>query len=77
MEKGQEVITLKITKTAFEELYNMGLIDLDEKEFKISRIEPHEVEYQDDAQWRELRKQSNDAFKKLKEHEFKLRHERK
>jgi glycine cleavage system H lipoate-binding protein len=48
MEKGEEVITLTITTKAFEELYNMGLIDLDEKEYKIKRIEPHEVEYQDD-----------------------------
>lgn len=77
MEKGQEVITLKITKAAFEELYNMGLIDLDEKDYKISRIEPHEVEYSEDEQWKELKKASNEAFKKLKEHEFKLRHERK
>lgn len=77
MEQGEEVITLKITMAAFEELYNMGLIDLDEKEYKISRIEPHEVEYDYDEQWRELKKASNEAYKKLKEHEFKLRHERK
>jgi hypothetical protein len=74
MEKGKEVITLKITKDAFEELYNMGLIDLDEKEYKISRVEPHEVEYEKDEQWRELKKASNEAFKKLKEYEFNLRH---
>jgi hypothetical protein len=75
MEKGQEVITLKITKEAFEELYNMGLIDLDEKEYKISRVEPHDVEYEDDPVWKELKKESNNAYKKLKEHEFKLRHD--
>jgi hypothetical protein len=73
MEKGQEVVTLKITLSAFEKLYNMGLIDLDEKEFKISRIEPHEVEYQEDARWVELKEISNKAFKQLKQHEFELR----
>lgn len=77
MEKGEEVITLKITMTAFEVIYNMGLIDLSSKDFKISRIEPHEVDYPDDPVWKELKRASNEAFKKLKEHEFKLRHERK
>lgn len=74
MEKGEEVITLTITTRAFEELYNMGLIDLDEKEYKIKRIEPHEVEYQEDETWRELKKESNAAYKKLKEREHYLRH---
>lgn len=77
MEKGEEVITLKITLRAFEEIYNMGLIDLSSKDFKISRIEPHEVEYDYDELWRKYKKESNEAYKKLKEHEFKLRHERK
>jgi hypothetical protein len=73
MEKGEEVVTLKITLSAFEKLYNMGLIDLDEKEIKISRIEPHEVEYHQDQRWVELKQISNKAFKELKQHEFELR----
>ncbi len=73
MEKGEEVITLQITLRSFEQLYNMGLIDLDEKEFKIKRVEPHNVEYPQDERWVKLKKESNDAYKKLKEHEFNIR----
>ena len=73
MEKGEEVVTLKITMAAFQRLYNMGLIDLDEKEFKISRIEPHEVEYKENPRWIELKEISNKAFKELKQYEFELR----
>jgi hypothetical protein len=73
MEKGEEVVTLKITLSAFEKLYNMGLIDLDEKEIKISRIEPHEVEYREDVRWVEFKEKSNKAFKELKQYEFELR----
>jgi len=75
MEKGQEVITLTITTKAFEELYNMGLIDLDEKEYKIKRIEPHEVEYPEDPVWVELKKASREAYKELKNYEYNKRHE--
>jgi hypothetical protein len=74
VEKGEEVVTLKITRNAFDRLYNMGLIDLDEKDFKISRIEPHEVEYREDKRWVELKEVSNKAFKELKQYEFELRH---
>lgn len=70
MEKGEEVITLTITMTAFEKLYNMGLIDLDEKEYKIKRVEPHEVEYLDDPKWSQLKKASYEAFKELKNYEY-------
>jgi hypothetical protein len=75
MEKGEEVITLTITTRAFEELYNMGLIDLDEKEFKIKRVEPHEVEYPNDPVWVNLKKASNEAYKELKTYEYNKRHE--
>lgn len=75
MEKGEEVITLTITTRAFEELYNMGLVDLDEKDFKIKRIEPHEVEYPEDPTWVELKKASNAAYKELKTYEYNKRHE--
>lgn len=73
MEKGQEVITLEITRESFEELYNMGLIDLDEKEFKIKRVELHNVEYPEDETWVRLKDESRKIYKKLKEHEFYLR----
>jgi hypothetical protein len=75
MEKGEEVITLTITTRAFEELYNMGLIDLNEKEYKIKRVEPHEVEYPNDPVWVNLKKASNEAYKELKTYEYNKRHE--
>lgn len=78
MEKGQEVITLAITMDAFQRLYNMGLIDLDEKEYKIKRVEPHEVDYPEDPKWRQLKDASNKAFKDLKNYEYdKRQNERK
>lgn len=73
MEKGEVIVKLDITLAAFEKLYNMGLIDLDEKEFKIRRIEPHEVEFLTDPRWKQLKDASNKAFKELKEYEFILR----
>lgn len=74
MNKGEIIVKLEIKIEAFEKLYNMGLIDLDEEQFKIKRIEPHEVEYPDDPVWKQLRQASNEAFKKLKEYEFQKRH---
>jgi hypothetical protein len=74
MEKGQEIVKLDIALPAFEKLYNMGLIDLDEKDFKIRRIEPHEVEYPEDPTWRALKEASHKAYKKLKEYEYNKRH---
>jgi hypothetical protein len=74
MEKGEEIVSLKITMAAFQELYNMGLIDLNSKDFKISRIEPHEVEYKEDPRWIALKEASNKAYKELKEYEYHKRH---
>jgi hypothetical protein len=74
MEKGEEIITLQITIKSFTQLYNMGLIDLDEKEYKIKKIEPHDVEYPEDEQWVKLKDESRKIYKKLKEYEFNKRH---
>lgn len=74
MQKGEDTITLLITMRSFTQLYNEGLIDLDEKEYKIKKVEPHEVEYPEDETWVKLKKDSRDSYKRLKEHEFKLRH---
>lgn len=74
MEKGEDTITLLITMRSFTQLYNMGLIDLDEKEYKIKKVEPHEVEYPEDETWVKLKDESRKSYKKLKEHEFLLRH---
>jgi hypothetical protein len=54
----------------------MGLIDLDEKKYKIKRVEPHEVEYPDDPKWVQLKKASNEAYKELKNYEYDKRNGR-
>lgn len=77
MEKGEEIIILKITKKAFEELYNQSLIDLKSGEFEIKEVEIFQESYPDDKNWIRFKEASIKAFKELKEYEFKLRHENK
>jgi hypothetical protein len=74
MNRGEEVITLEITKEAFERLYNFGLVLLDSADFKIKKVEPYKEEYKDNPVWVKLKKESDESYKKLKEYEFQLRH---
>ncbi len=74
MKKGDEIIVLKITKEAFTDLYNNRLIDFHSGEFEIKDVEVFQESYPDNLNWLRLKKASIDAFKELKEYEFKLRH---
>jgi hypothetical protein len=69
--KGVEVVTLKLTKQDFEELYNNDSLPYD---YEIKQVEPFDESYPDDPVWLKLKKQSTDAFKLLKEYEFNKRH---
>jgi hypothetical protein len=70
-EKGQEIVTLKLTKEDFEILYNADTLP---SVYEIKQVEPHNEEYPNDPVWLKLKKQSTDAFKLLKEYEFNKRH---
>lgn len=70
-DKGEEVVTLKLTTTDFSKLYNEGL--LDNVKYDLSRVEPHNEEYYNDPEWIKLKKASKEAYKELKDYEFNKR----
>jgi hypothetical protein len=73
MTQGEEIIVLKIRREAFERLYNEGLIALDGEDFELDKVEPYKEEYLDDETWVKLKSDSYNAYKKLREYQYKLR----
>lgn len=73
MKKGDEIIVLKITRKAFEVLYNAGLIDLKSEDYELKEVEIHQEEFKNNDRWVKLKEASTKAFKDLKEYEFNLR----
>lgn len=41
---------------------------------QVESVEPDKIDYPDDEQWKQLKNESLKAYKKLKEYEFKKRH---
>jgi hypothetical protein len=70
-QKGEEVVTLKLTVKDFEALYNEGFLHT--LNYDISRVEPYNEEYNNDPEWKRLKKESNEAYKALKDYEFNKR----
>ena len=67
-----------------DELYYEVSYTMQEKDFleinpllrekiQIKTIEPKNYDYSECETWQQLKKETNKAFKKLKEHEFKIR----
>ncbi len=70
MKKGDEVIILKITKEAFTELYNDGLIGVSGDDWELKAVEIKDESYPEDPRWKQLKDASTKAYKDLKEYEF-------
>lgn len=71
MESGEEIITLKINVSTFDFLKQNQFLHTGE--YEIQKIETKDEAYPEDEIWVGLKKESNDAYKKLKEYEFKKR----
>ncbi len=73
MKPGEEIIILKITRPAFEILYNDGLVDFQNGEYELKAVEIKDESYPEDKTWKQLKDASTKAYKDLKEYEFNKR----
>lgn len=71
MESGEEIITLKINVSTFDFLKHNQFLHTGE--YEIQKIETKGEEYPEDENWVQLKKESNDSYRKLKEYEFNKR----
>lgn len=73
-----EKITVEIDKNLFYRMITSHLIEEDEtlninEHYAIKKVEVVDDFFKDDPTYHTLKKQSNEAYKKLKEYEFKQR----
>lgn len=61
-----ESVSVKMSKEKFDLLFNSGLLE----DCEISKVEIKDDFFKDDKTHQELKKQSNQAYKTLKEYEF-------
>lgn len=64
-----ESVSVKMSKEKFDLLFNSGLLE----DCEISKVEIKDDFFKDDTKHQELKKQSNQAYKTLKEYEFSKR----
>lgn len=70
-EEPLELVTIELDKDLFERIVNAFGLTLED--YKLKRIEVKDDFFKDDAVHYEMKKQSNNAYKRLKEYEFQQR----
>lgn len=67
-----EIIKISISKELFEKLFKAGHIK--SGEYELDKVYDSDFDYSDSEQWQELKRESTKIYKKLKNFEYDLRH---
>lgn len=67
-----EIIKISISKELFENLFIAGHIK--SGEYQLEKVDDSNFDYSDSDQWQELKRESTKIYKKLKNFEYDLRH---
>jgi len=70
MTDREEIVTIKIAMSTLKDLHSKGLIS--SSDYEVKHID-EEYDYTDDPTWQQLKKESNKAYRKLKDREYDIR----